>query len=504
MTLKAFLYVRVSSQRQEEGYSLDAQERNGEIYAARKGVEIARRWVVQESAKNDDRKAFAEMIRLAKADPTVTILLFEKTDRFTRNFMDLVRLYELMNDHGKEVHFFSTGLVLNKNSRSSEKLRLDMEVVFARNYVNNLSEEVKKGMAEKLKAGGFPGMAPIGYVNNLETHEIEPDPEQAVLVRRLFEFYATGRYTITDLKMVAQKEGLQYRRSAKPIGRSAVYHTLTNPVYYGLIRWKGECIVGKHEPLITKKLFDRVQEILGRESRPRSKKFAFRGLGECGHCGSSITAETKTKKLKSGKALRYVYYHCTGYRNGGKVCRGSYIREESLIENLGEPLKVLKIDLGVFQEIKQALRESFGSEQVYHKERLTTLQVELTKIKNRIEQAYNDRLDGVLTPQEFSEKASVWRSRQVEIQNEINAHHKADMSYLEEASRVLDLSQRAHEIYRRDADNFNRRKLVDLVVSKVVISEGRAVSNLREPFSTLSKLAVAANSGNGRPSWLGR
>ena len=504
MTMRAFLYVRVSSQRQEEGYSLDAQERNGDGYAARKGIEIVRRWVVQESAKNDDRKAFAEMIRLAKADSNVTILLFEKTDRFTRNFMDLVRLYELMNDHGKEVHFFSTGLVLNKNSRSSEKLRLDMEVVFARNYVNNLSEEVKKGMAEKLKAGGFPGMAPIGYLNNLESHEIEPDPEQAALVRRLFEFYATGRYTITDLTKLAKKQGLQYRRSAKTIGRSAVYHTLTNPVYYGMIRWKGESIVGRHEPLITRKLFERVQDILGRETRPRSKKFAFRGLGECGHCGSSITAETKTKKLKNGKALRYVYYHCTGHRNAGKVCTGSYIREERLIECLGEPLKSFKIDLGVFREIKQALRESFGAEQHFHKERMTALQGELTKIKNRIEQAYNDRLDGVLTPQEFTEKASAWRSRQVEIHNEVSAHHKADMSYLEEGSRVLDLGQRAYEIYSRETDNDSRRKLVDMMVSKVVISEGRAVSNLREPFSTLSKLAVAANSGNGRPSWLGR
>jgi len=501
--IKAFLYVRVSSPKQEEGFSLDAQIRVGESYAARKGFEIVRRWIVSESAKDDDRKAFAELVRLAKSEPTVTVILFEKTDRFTRNFMDLVRLYDLMDNYGKEVHFFATGLVLNKNSRSNEKLRLDMEVVFARNYINNLSEEVRKGMNEKVKNGGFPGMAPIGYLNNTETHEIDVDSEQARLVQKVFELYATGRYSLDDMERIVKKEGLRYRNSAEPIGRSAVYHLLTNPVYYGMIRWNGQFVVGKHEPLITKKLFDRVEEILGGQKRPKSKTFAFRGLGECGHCGSAITAETKTKKLKSGKKLRYVYYHCTGHKKG-KVCTGSYIREEALAEQLGLPLKGLTIDLGTLKEIKQALRESFGAEQDYHKERLAALQAEQTRLKGRLEQAYNDRLDGLITPDEFRDRAATWRARQIEIQNEIGAHQKADLSYLEEGARVLDLAQRAHQIYVKEQDQFARRKLIDLVVSKVVISGGRAVSNLREPFSTLSKLAVAANSGKGRPRWLGR
>lgn len=183
------------------------------------------------------------------------------------------------------------------------------------------------------------------------------------------------------MAQVVKKDGLRYRNAPEPICRGAVYHLLTNPAYYGMVRWNGPFVVGKHEPLVTKKLFDRVQEKLGGQDRPGSNQFAFTRLGECGHCGSSITAERKTKKLKNGKTLRYVYYHCTGHKNGGKVCKGSYIREER--------------------------------------------------------------------------------------------------------------------------DNQTRRKLVDLVVSKVVISGGRVVSNLREPFSTLSKLVVAAGSGKSRPKWLG-
>ncbi len=150
---------------------------------------------------------------------------------------------------------------------------------------------------------------------------------------------------------------------------------------------------------------------------------------------------------------------------------------------------------------QEALRESFSSEVAFHKERLATLQAEQTKIKKRLEAAYNDRLDGLITPEEFRGKAEGWRIRQVEIQEEIAAHQKADVSYLEEASRILDLAQRAHGLYMAQEDPFERRRLLDLMVSKVVVSDGRAVSNLREPFQTLAKVAVAATSAQGRPDW---
>ena len=117
---------------------------------------------------------------------------------------------------------------------------------------------------------------------------------------------------------------------------------------------------------------------------------------------------------------------------------------------------------------------------------------------------YTDRLDGVLTAEEFQQKAVEWRKRQAEIQLEVQGHQRADVSYLQEASWILDLSQRAYELYTKQQDYFEKRKLIELVVSKLVISDHRVVSNLREPFKTLSKVAVAASSSTGRPRWLGR
>lgn len=501
---KGVLYVRVSSrEQQEEGYSVDAQVEHGQEYARRQGIEIVKTWAVAESAMTDDRKAFAELIDFMKANSDVSAMVFEKADRMTRNYHDFVKIYELMDRFDKVAHFFKENYHVDKNSKSSEKLRLDLQVVLARNYINNLSEEVKKGMYQKLKKGGLPGMAPIGYRNNIENHEVVLDEAQWKLVRRIFELCATGRYSLTDLTAISKKEGLRYWQYDRPIGRSAVYHLLTNPFYYGVIRWGNQLVAGKHEPIISKALFERVRTVLGGQNRPRSKKFAFRGIGICGECESSMTAETKRRVFKNGTSKTYVYYHCTGHKRG-KVCRGSYIREEVLIAQLGEPLRNLTIDAPCLAQIREALRESFGSEVAFHKERTASLQTELTKIKNRIEAAYGDRLDGVITAEEFSLKAQEWRRRQTELQVEIQAHQKADVSYLQEASRVLDLSQRAYDLYMKQQDNFEKRKLVDLMVSKVVVSDNQVVSNLREPFLTLSKLAFAVISRKARPRWLGR
>ncbi len=505
MTKKGVLYVRVSSKEQEEeGYSVDSQVEYGLDYARRQGIEIARTWTIAESAKASDREGFAELIAFARSHQDVQALIFEKADRMTRNYADLVRIYDLIEKHDKEAHFFKENFFIGKDSRSSEKLRLDIQVVLARNYVNNLSEEVTKGMLQKVKQGGFPAIAPTGYVNDIASREIHVDPSKSPIIRRLFELYATGRYSMSDLVGVAGKEGLEHPLVRKPIGLGGIHRILSNPFYYGLVRWKNETVIGKHEPLISKALFDRVQEVMGDIKRPHTKKVAFVGFALCGHCGGPITAETHLKTQKNGVERTYVYYRCTGWRSGGKVCDGSHISERDLVAQLGEPLKGLKMDAPTLAKIKAALRESSQGERTYHTERVTALRTEEAKLRTWIDKAYADRLDDVLTVEEYKEKVAAWRARLLEVQNEIRAHQSSDHGFMDQADRILDLAQRAHEIYVRQQDNHERRKLVDSIISKVVISGRKAVLNLREPFETLAKLAYKANSGGGVKGWYAR
>jgi site-specific DNA recombinase len=505
MTTLSALFVRVSSKEQEEGYSLASQQGEGEEYALRRGFVIDRKWAVAESAKDTARKAFKELVQYVKARPQVKVLLFEKPDRMTRNFADLVTIYELVDKYDKEIHFYKTGLKINRQSRSSDQVHLDMEVVWARKFITNLREEVKKGMLQKVRDGGAPHLAPVGYRNNRETAGVELDPVQGPLVKRLWHLAATGRFTVDRLTEKAAELGIVSRRTGKPLCRSGIHGIFEKTFYYGLVKWGGEEVTGNHETLISKALFDQVQEVLRNEGRrPKNLSFPFKGLPVCGSCGSGVTAEQHTKHQKNGNTHRYVYYRCTGWRNGRNVCKDSYIREEELADQLGEPLKQLVINAPTLGKIRDAIRRSTADERQLAHSRLAALKAEETRLKKRLEQAYEDKLDGVLPAEEYRERSEGWRNRLVAIGGEIAGLEKDSPVFLEEASKILDLARRAHGLYARQRDNYERRKLIDLMGSKVVISGRRAVLNLREPFNSLSKLAFAANSGKGDPEWYAR
>ena len=504
MTQKAARFFRVSSKEQEDGYSLEAQEKESRIYEERHDLEIVRSWAVAESAKTSEvRKAFKEFVQYMRVNPSIRVMMFEKPDRMTRNFRDLVTIYDLIEKYGKEVHFFKTGLKINKDSKSSDLIQLDFHVMMARNFINNLREEVMKGLTLKVEQGGFPGTARIGYLNNKTTAEIEVDPVQGPIVKKLWELYGTGNYNVPQIEKIAHEMGLRYKSSPKTLSIQSLYTMFRNPLYHGVVRWNGMEKPGKHEPLITKDLFDRAQRILGNEKCPKSLKFAFRGLPTCGTCGGFITAERHIK-AKNGKKKEYVYYRCTGWKNGGSVCADTYIREEDLVEQLGLALKELKLDPQTFADLQFALKRSYAAEKEFAGKRAGVLRAEETRLKNRIDQAYNDKLDGLITAEEYAGKVALWREQLAKARAELAGLEIAHDLYLNEASRILDLGQRAYDLYKAQTDNFERRKLLDDLVSKVVIKDKMALSNLKEPFQTLARVASAATSGDADQGWYPR
>ena len=160
---RAVLYSRVSSKEQEkEGFSIPAQQKLLERYAIDKGFHIHARYTDVETAKRAGRLGFAEMVALLRSNQQCRIVIVEKTDRLYRNFKDYVTLDEI---EGLEIHFAKEGTVISRDSRSSEKLIHGIKVLMAKNYIDNLSEETRKGMLEKAEQGIFPSYAPIGYKN---------------------------------------------------------------------------------------------------------------------------------------------------------------------------------------------------------------------------------------------------------------------------------------------------------------------------------------------------
>ncbi|HZQ67203.1 MAG TPA: recombinase family protein [Terriglobales bacterium] len=166
----AVLYARVSSREQErEGYSIPAQRKLLSDYARVCEFRVLREFIDVESAKNPGRKEFGEMLRLLQSHPECRTVLVEKTDRLYRNRKDSLAFEELIESRGVEIHLVKEGRVIGRDSRSQDKFMHDIHVAVARNYSENLREEVKKGMREKAEQGTYPGHAPFGYRNNRVT-----------------------------------------------------------------------------------------------------------------------------------------------------------------------------------------------------------------------------------------------------------------------------------------------------------------------------------------------
>ena len=327
----AVTYVRVSSKEQEQGFSIPAQRQLLTEYAEREGLHVVQEFEDVETAKRAGRTAFGEMVAfLRQRGSSCRTLLVEKTDRLYRNIKDWVTIDEL----GIEVHFVKENVVLSEDSRSSEKFMHGIKVLMAKNYIDNLGEEVRKGMIEKARQGHWPTVAPVGYQNNRSTHRIEPDPERAPIVVKLFEWYASGEYSLKALTKKAAAVGLTNRTGGSPLVKAKIHQLLHNPIYYGEFYWLGQLHQGLHTPIISRGLFDRVQQVFASANRPRhtKRRHAFAGLVTCGRCGCAYTAETKKGQ--------YVYYHCTGHRG---PCGNTYVREEELVSQFGRILQQVRI-----------------------------------------------------------------------------------------------------------------------------------------------------------------
>jgi site-specific DNA recombinase len=236
------------------------------------------------------------MARYLKTHEAVRVVLVEKTDRLYRNLKDWVTLDEL----DIEIHLVKEGIILSRDSKSSEKFVHGIKVLMAKNYIDNLSEEARKGQQEKAEQGIWPTKAPLGYRNAVGPDGkriIVPAPETAAIVANMFGWYASGTPSLKDLSAKAQEAGLRYRHSGRPLPVSGIHYILRTRLYTGEFDWKGHLYKGRHQPLITRELWERVQGVLDGRNAKKPKRgkrdFAFSGLISCGHCGCALVGELK-------------------------------------------------------------------------------------------------------------------------------------------------------------------------------------------------------------------
>jgi DNA invertase Pin-like site-specific DNA recombinase len=507
---KALLYARVSSKEQDrEGFSIPAQCKLLRDYALQQRFDIVQEFIDVETAKTTGRTNFTEMVKYLRKHPGIRTILVEKTDRLYRNLKDWVTLDEL----DVEIHLAKEGVMLLRDSRFSEKFMHGIKVLMAKSYIDNLSEEARKGQMEKAEQGIWPTKAPLGYVNTTASDGkkvIEPHPELAPIVTKLFERYATGQYSLKALAKAAHSDGLIYPKSGNPVPVSTVHMILRNRLYTGLFQWNGRLHQGKHEPLVSIELWERVQGVLtGRNAvptHPIGNEFAFTGLMTCTDCGCAVVAE-----IKKGK---YVYYHCTGHadkgRGGYADCRRKYIREEVLDQTFADLLDRLHFDEEILEWIKAALMASHADERREHEQAIHRCQVEHKRLEDRLHAMYLDKLDGRIDNAFYDRMSAQWRTEQTRLLREIERHGSAEESYMEDGVRLLELARNASRLFVKQPAH-EKKRLLNLVLSNCEWQQGEIHAAFRQPFDLLSETvasaaitdAQGANLSTGHPVWLG-
>jgi site-specific DNA recombinase len=477
----AVLYARVSTAEQErEGFSIPAQVELLRNYAQQQGIDILEEFIDIESAARAGRTAFGQMMQFV-ARRKCRAILVEKTDRLYRNIKDWVQIDEL----GVDIHFVKENVVVGPQSRSADKFLHGIKVLMAKNYVDNLGEEVRKGMLEKARQGHWPSVAPIGYLNSPVTRRIEPDPERAPIITKLFEWYATGAYSLKALTAKAAAAGLTNRTSGKPLVRAKIHQLLQNPIYCGDFEWLDRVYEGQHQPLISRSLFKAVQDAFEATNHPKQTKrqHAFVGLVTCARCGCAYTAE-----IKKGQ---YIYYHCTGYRG---ACGNTYIREAELARLLGEAVQQIRMPTGLADRAVAALRESQGDKEKFVRTTTMRLQQQQLLTRAKLDRAYDDRLSGRISDELWNKKSAELEEELQRVRGEMARHERASRDYEATGVQILELAQSAYSLYVT-RNPHDQAQLVKKLLSNCTFDRGSLTATYVKPFDLF-----AAGAKNG--DWL--
>lgn len=310
-----FAYIRVSTQKQGDGASLEAQKRAITEYAAANRLVVTQWFEELETAAKTSRPIFAEMVeRLHQGQAQG--LIVHRVDRASRNFRNWADIGELA-DAGVDIHFATESL--DFNSRGG-RLVADIQMAVASDYCRNLSIEARKGIDQRLREGLYPGPAPVGYLNHGRGQVKTPCPLRAPLIQTLFQLYLSEEFSIRSLHKEMVARGLT-TRGGRPVSRRTIESILSNPFYCGILRHRrrGEFFAGQHESLITQDAFDKVQRIkAGKYVKKQVRhEHPFRRLLHCAACGGVLTPERQK--------ARYTYYRC--HTKGCPVCT---VREEAV------------------------------------------------------------------------------------------------------------------------------------------------------------------------------
>ncbi|PIS42997.1 MAG: hypothetical protein COT24_00460 [Candidatus Kerfeldbacteria bacterium CG08_land_8_20_14_0_20_40_16] len=455
---KYFLYIRKSTDEDDrQVLSLEAQETELKEFALRENLTIASTFRESQTAKEPGRPIFNQMLDKIESGEAEGILAWHP-DRLARNSVDGGKIIFLVDSEKIKSLKFPTFWF---EPTPQGKFMLNIAFGQSKYFIDNLSENTKRGLRQKLRRGEMPSYAPLGYLNDLRTHTIVKDSKRFRLVRKLFEWYATSNYSMKDLSDISSTIGFKTRKGKNP-PVSVIQHILANPFYYGVFKYNGELYQGKHEPMIAKKLFDACQKIMSdraRPKKPQQREYPYRNLLKCGECGCSITSETHKG---------HNYYRCTKKRD---KCSQKYIREEELARQVFTTIQKVSLPPAwadkMILELNKDKEEAAQAGAVFAQ----NLKVKIKELEGKLDMLLDAHLDGTITKEEYTVKKQKILNEKIEISEKLKDFERNGNHWLEPAKQFILAAKQAKIIALQENPVLGRDFLKKIGSNRVLLSQ---------------------------------
>ncbi len=489
---KYIAYCRKSTdEKDKQIMSIPQQIAELKAFARRECLEISEFLTEAETAKIPGRPIFNHLISLIEKGLVNGIISWHP-DRLARNSID----------GGKIIYLVDTGKLQSMKFPSfwfentpQGKFMLSIAFGQSKYYVDNLSENVKRGLYFKVRRGDWPGYAPFGYKNDRNTRKIEVDSKEAKLVKIAFKKFATGEFSMADIRNLFFRDGIK-RKNGKSLHLNQIRDLLTRSFYYGLMVYHGETYEGKHKPLVTKKLFDKVQEVLKAKynPRPHTNTFAFTGFIKCAECGSAITAEKHFKFYSRTRGkVGYTYYRCT--KKSGN-CSQKYIREEKLEEQLREIAGKVAISEKWANQLISWAERDVKKESGQTKMELAKLKQELKALDQKLDKLLDIFLDETVDTQSYQKKKNEFLEKQQILKEKIEEIQKRGSVWLEPLKEFIFSALRAQKIAREKDNGEDLKIFAKNAGSNYFLRNRRLEFSWQNPYKALAAPAPAASATN--------
>ena len=494
--MKYIAYVRKSTdEKDKQVLSIDAQVAELKEFAKKQNLEILDFVIESRTAKVPGRPHFNEVLKRIEKGEAQGIISWHP-DRLARNSVD----------GGKIIYSLDTGKLIDLKFPSfwfenSPQGKFVLNIAFGQSkyYVDNLSENVKRGMKHKVRIGVWPVQAPLGYLNDKNSKTIAVDPIRSKIIKKVFEMFAEGSHSFTSISEYLFRLGINTRKGNK-INPDTIKKMLSNRFYLGVLVYKGELHKGIHKPIISKLIFDSVQKQIERFERPRHDKghnFPFAGLMKCSECGASVTGEEHIRNYKRGDSQTFTYYRCTkklGY------CSQKYIRQEEIEHQLRSEQLDIAIPQGWWGDWLKWLEKDKLNETKLAGQRVVEVGEEMQEVDRKLNKLLDTYLDSVINEEQYKAKKNELFEQKLKLQEKITKIQSGGSAWLEPFEEFIKSSINCGKIVLGKNNCIDLRDNAKNAGSNFNLSEKRLSFTPNLGFNKVKSARASWRAGTSAPS----